>query len=119
MEALGLCSAVRRARQARKWSQEALADRAGLPQSHISKLENGVDVRTSTLLRVCLALGLKVELRQSVRELFENPPAGSKLAAARDWGVDIGQLFASYECSPEKRLEAAAERCNGIAALFS
>jgi transcriptional regulator with XRE-family HTH domain len=119
MNSLDVPSAIRRARQARKWSQQALAERAGLPQSHIAKLESGCDVRSSTLLRVASALGLNVELRPSLRDVFERPPLGSKLAAAQEWGVDIGQLFAAHEMSPKERLELAAESCNGMARLFA
>lgn len=52
---------LRTARQQKRWSQRALADATGLPQSHISKIENGaIDLRLSSLLE--LARNLDMEL---------------------------------------------------------
>lgn len=61
-----LVEALRTARQRKKLSQRALADLAGLPQSHISKIEQGkVDLRLSSLTALARVLGL---------ELFLAPP---------------------------------------------
>lgn len=49
---------VRAARQARGWTQEELADRAGLAPVQVSRVERGVrEVRLTTLLRLVSALG--------------------------------------------------------------
>jgi transcriptional regulator with XRE-family HTH domain len=50
-------AAVRAARVQRGWSQASLGKRAGVPQSHIAKIEAGKDTRASTLLRVLDAMG--------------------------------------------------------------
>lgn len=51
------------AREARGLSQRALSARAGMPQSHISKVEQGaVDLRVSTLVELARALDLELEL---------------------------------------------------------
>jgi transcriptional regulator with XRE-family HTH domain len=48
---------VRAARQARGWTQEELAERAGLAPVQISRIERGVrEVRLTTLLRIAQAL---------------------------------------------------------------
>ncbi len=57
------------AREAKGLSQRALAKLAGMPQSHISKIENvGVDLRISSLVEVARALDLELTLvpRKSV-----------------------------------------------------
>jgi transcriptional regulator with XRE-family HTH domain len=52
---------LREAREAKGLSQRALAKRVGLPQSHISKIENGtVDLRLSSLIEIARALGLEM-----------------------------------------------------------
>jgi transcriptional regulator with XRE-family HTH domain len=49
---------VRAARQARGWTQEELADRAGLAPVQVSRVERGVrEVRLTTFLRLVSALG--------------------------------------------------------------
>ena len=60
---------IRAVRRARGLSQRALAESAGMPQSHISKIENvGVDLRLSSLTEIARALGLELTLvpRKSV-----------------------------------------------------
>lgn len=51
------------ARIAQALSQRALSKLAGVPQSHISKIEsNQVDLRLSSLIAIATALGLEVTL---------------------------------------------------------
>ena len=51
------------ARKRKGLSQRALADLAGVPQSHISRIESGaVDLRLSSLIELARALGLELEL---------------------------------------------------------
>lgn len=58
-----LITALKAARQAKGLSQRALAARVGLPQSHISKIENGgVDLQLSSLVELARALELEVTL---------------------------------------------------------
>jgi hypothetical protein len=42
--------------------------------------------------------------RKRIRDLIRNPPPGSKLAAARDYGIDLTLFLHSLELSPEERL---------------
>ena len=50
-------------REARGLSQLALSKLAGIPQSHISKIENGtVDLRLSSLIELARVLGLELTL---------------------------------------------------------
>jgi hypothetical protein len=43
--------------------------------------------------------------RERIIELINNPPPGSKLAAARDFGIDLTLFLHSLELSPEQRLQ--------------
>lgn len=53
-------------------SQKDLAQKADITQQQLSKLENGVSYNITTLLKVCKALGLKLELElESPKELLE------------------------------------------------
>lgn len=38
-------------------------------------------------------------------ELIINPPPGSKLAAAKDWGVDLTLLYENLHRTPEERAQ--------------
>lgn len=54
---------IKAARQAKRLSQRALSARTGLPQSHISRIENGaVDPQTSSLIELARALDLELML---------------------------------------------------------
>lgn len=54
---------IKAAREAKGLSQRALAKMAGVPQSHISKIENaGVDLRISSLTEIARALDLELAL---------------------------------------------------------
>ncbi len=58
-----IATTLKAAREAKNLSQRALADRAGVPQSHISKIESGrVDLRLSSLAELARALDLEVML---------------------------------------------------------
>lgn len=53
---------VRSAREARGWTQEALAAKTGLVQEQISRVENGArDIRLTTLLLLIEALDVPPE----------------------------------------------------------
>lgn len=55
--------ALREARKSQGLSQRALSAKAGIPQSHISKIENGaVDLRISSLIELARILDLELEL---------------------------------------------------------
>lgn len=118
MEMRSIGSAVRQARRGTGWSQAALGRAAGIPQSHVAKIERGVDVRASTLRRVLAALGYDLALRPTVRAWFLNPPPGSHLAAARAFGIDLGQLYAGLSASPAERLDVAVHAANGLAEIL-
>lgn len=51
------------ARQRKGFSQRELSTKSGVPQSHISKIENGaVDLRVSSLIALARVLDLELEL---------------------------------------------------------
>ena len=54
---------LKRARKAKGLSQRELSTKSGVPQSHISKIENGaVDLRVSSLVALARTLDLELEL---------------------------------------------------------
>ena len=84
---------LKRARETRAFSQRALSAKAGVPQSHISKIENGaVDLRVSSLTELAHVLGLEVMLvpRKSVSAVqaivrsTEGAPDPGAHSASRD-----------------------------------
>ena len=69
---------LKRLREARGWSQEALADHAGLHRTYVSGVERGVRNPTVTVL-MKLAVGLEVRLAELLQQDAEvtPPPACS------------------------------------------
>lgn len=55
-----IARALRKARESRGLSQRELSRKTGVPQGHISKIENGaVDLRISSLVALARVLGLE------------------------------------------------------------
>jgi transcriptional regulator with XRE-family HTH domain len=109
---------LRRVRAARGLSQASVGKAAGIPQSHVARIEAGDDIRLSTAARMAEALGLKITIEPDVRRLFEHPPADSPFAAARDFGIDMSDLYERHEMSPTQRLELAIANSRGLAELL-
>lgn len=66
--AVHLLGELKAARKQKKLSQEALAEKVGIPQSHLSKIEGGsVDIQTSSLIE--LARNLELELMLIPKQL--------------------------------------------------
>lgn len=64
-----IASNLKAARESRGLSQRALSEKSGVPQGHISKIENGaVDLRVSSLVALARSLDLELALvpRKSV-----------------------------------------------------
>lgn len=58
-----IAASIREARIAKALTQNALGQRVGLPQSHISKIEKGaVDLKLSSLVEIARALELEIML---------------------------------------------------------
>ncbi|SJN22976.1 hypothetical protein FM104_03820 [Microbacterium esteraromaticum] len=53
---------IREARNQRGWTQEELAERAGVSRPTIARVERGDDVSTANLAKVAAALGLEIRL---------------------------------------------------------
>lgn len=68
---------LRRERNSRGWSQRSLASAAGVDQSLISRLENGVapGIRYDRFARILWALGWPVTRRESERAGYYELPA--------------------------------------------
>ena len=50
-------------------------------------------------------------------ELITNPPPGSKLAAAKEWGVDLTLLYANLQRTPTERAQAFASTVRWLESL--
>lgn len=59
-----LGEAIRAARQARRWTQEDLAQQSGVSRPTVARLEAGRGVSTTTLTKLAEALNLRVQLLQ-------------------------------------------------------
>lgn len=59
---MSLGDEIRAARQERQWSQQQLAEAAGVSRPTVARVEGGEDVSTATLEKVAAALGLRVTL---------------------------------------------------------
>jgi transcriptional regulator with XRE-family HTH domain len=93
------------ARRGAGLSQRALAERVGVPQSTVSRIERGrIDPRASTLNRLLLACNLELGLqRRSVDE----------------HGIDRTLIRSQLQRKPRDRLESAAAWADGAELLRS
>jgi transcriptional regulator with XRE-family HTH domain len=92
---------LRRARRRAGLSQRSLAERAGVPQSTVGRIESGViHPRTDTLARLLRASGHELEL-------------GPRLGA----GVERGQIRERLALTPRQRLEDLATAAAAIRRL--
>ena len=58
-----IAKAIKAARKKKRMSQRALSAKTGVPQSHISRIENGaVDLKTSSLIEFARALDMELML---------------------------------------------------------
>lgn len=117
-----IAEALKAARKRKKLSQRALSALAGVPQSHISKIEsNAVDLRLSSLVAIARALDLEIELvprkavpavqsvaRSATREQSKNPEASKEIARALQAAT---RLEAALQGSSDfKRLRSQLEQ---------
>ena len=111
-----IATTLKNAREAKGLSQRALSRLAGMPQSHISKIESGaVDLRLTSLLELARALDMELTLvpRKSlaavdsiVRSTAAKPrPAGKHTAAIRRESkrlqANLNRLLHEYPTNPE------------------
>ena len=59
---MSLGNEIREARLVREWSQQQLAEAAGVSRPTVARVEGSEDVSTATLERVATALGMRVTL---------------------------------------------------------
>ena len=92
-----LAAQLKAARQEKGLSQRALAERVGVPQAHVSRIEQGlVNPTVTTLDQFAEALGLEVRLlpRGLVATVLDQLAADPALRAAMDEACD-GLAFAA------------------------
>lgn len=78
-----IVAAIKVARKKKGLSQRALGDKVGIPQSHISKIEQGlIDLQTSSLIQIARVLDLELVLVSrsylSAIRALQNAPNTSK-----------------------------------------
>ncbi len=105
---------LKSAREAKGLSQRALSELSGVPQSHISRIENGaVDLRVSSLVELARVLDLELALvpRKSV-------PAVSAIvrSTSDERAVDRTSASSKNTLNEMKRLQ---KRLNEIKHIFS
>jgi hypothetical protein len=59
------------------------------------------------------------EQRKLAYELITNPPAGSKIAEAKEWGVDLTLLYENLMRTPTERARSFAATVRSFEALRS
>ncbi len=95
---------LKAAREAKGLSQRALAKMAGVPQSHISKIENtGVDLRISSLAEIARALDLELTLvpRKTVPAVKSIVRSGRPLTVERV-GASLAKELSKLESFADK-----------------
>jgi len=119
---------LRRARDAKAWSQRELSAKAGMTQAHISRIERGdVDLRLSTLLELARLLDLEPVLvprnaltavEALVREAQENSEFRTARAAATTLNGIVRQLRTDYpKDGLVDDLAVLAQELHGMTAL--
>lgn len=89
---------LKAAREAKGLSQRALASKAGIPQSHISKIESaGVDLRISSLTQIARALGLELTLvprktLPAVRSIMRSSELDTSRKVSSAMAKELGSL---------------------------
>lgn len=78
-----IAAAIKTARQRKGLSQRALGAKVGIPQSHISKIEQGlIDLQTSSLIQIARVLDLELVLVSRTYlpavKALQNAPSNSK-----------------------------------------
>lgn len=63
---------VRRERRLREWSQEDLAEKAGLHSKTIFNLEKGIKIRLSSINPILSVFGKKMELDYRIEDIEQN-----------------------------------------------
>lgn len=92
---------LRAARRRAGLTQRELAERAGVPQSTIGRIEIGaIDPRASTLTRLLRKCGLELDVQ---------PALGV--------GVDRSQIRALLALAPRERIERTVEAARGVARI--
>lgn len=84
-----IARALKKARETKKLSQRELGRKAGVPQGHISRIENGaVDLRISSLIALARVLDLEIELvPRKVQPALKSLVRRSAAEALGDGGI--------------------------------
>lgn len=62
MNKLSSAVSVRKEREAYGWTQRELAEKSGLPQSTIARVENGANISMNTISKIANAFGKSIQI---------------------------------------------------------
>jgi transcriptional regulator with XRE-family HTH domain len=115
-----IAATLRTAREAKGISQRALSEKAGVPQGHISKIENGaVDLRVSSLVELARVLDLELTLvpRKSlpavnsiVRSTTATAPREGSYVTRKTWNALLRKLDKLSHADPANMELAQLQR---------
>jgi len=112
-----IVATLKTARTAKGFSQRALAERSGVPQSHISRIESGtVDLQTSSLVQLARALDLEVSLVP--RQIVPAVEALGRESAANGRST-LGPVLDAYMNNLALQTERAERRPDGRKTLHA
>jgi HTH-type transcriptional regulator / antitoxin HipB len=95
-----IVAALKEAREKKGLSQRALSAQAGVPQSHISRIERGaVDLQLSSLIEIARVLDL--ELVTVPRKLVPAVQAIVRTETSSPWGMSEGTAPPAYMLDEE------------------
>ncbi len=107
-----ILESLREARQRKGFSQRELSAKSGVPQSHISKIENGaVDLRVSSLVALARVLDLELELvpKKTV------PAVKSIVRSSTSADLSNAQKMIQREMDQYKKAIASATQVSSLA----
>lgn len=96
MDSRNLAALIRTRRQELGLTQAEVAIRAGIEQSHVSKIERSLNVQFGTLLRLLGALDLEFEIKPIGAARFPASQGGKAHAFLPTPGVSAPSLLQQY-----------------------
>ncbi len=120
-----IAEALKAARTRKGLSQRALGALSGVPQAHISKIEqNAVDLRLTSLLAIAHALGLELVLVPkkavpAVQSIARTTTAGPPPAISKEWARTLQAAQRIQESFKTPEMEKLQEQLTDISRAIS
>lgn len=116
-----IAEALKAARTRKGLSQRALSTLSGVPQAHISKIEqNAVDLRLTSLLAIAHALDLELTLvpkkaLPAVQSIARTTTAGPPPATSKEWARTLQAAQRIHDASKTPEMEKLQKHLAAIA----